>query len=109
MKWSARPLTSYSKAVRSIVCRPSAIKVPTVKIDLAGSMVSLPRFKLVAEAARDLRKRERWLRDWLKSHPVDRNGVAFYRLAGRTKLLSDWDIDRIRESLPCPLPSSRRN
>src|SRR5215831_17077705 len=72
-------------------------------------MVSLPRFKLVAEAACELRKSERWLRDWLKQHPVDRNGDAFYRLAGRTKLLSDGDIDRIRENLPCPSPSYRRS
>src|SRR6266566_2491307 len=72
-------------------------------------MVSLPRIKLVAEAARELRKSERWLRDWLKQHPVDRNGDAFYRLAGRTKLLSDGDIDRIRENLPCPSPSYRRS
>ena len=49
-------------------------------------MVSLPRFKLIAEAARDLRKGERWLQDWLKRHPCDQKGEPFYRLAGRTKL-----------------------
>jgi hypothetical protein len=40
-----------------------------------------PRYKLIAEAARELRKGDRWLRDWLKYHPCDRNGEPFYRLA----------------------------
>ena len=66
------------------------------------------RYKLIIEAARELRKSERWLRDWLKQNPFDQRGEPFYRLAGRTKLFTDRDIDRIRESLPCPLPSSRR-
>jgi hypothetical protein len=52
-------------------------------------MDSLPRFKLVAEAARELRKGERWLRDWLKRHPVDRDGL------------------RAREE-PDPFPTDRR-
>jgi hypothetical protein len=68
-----------------------------------------PRNKLIGEAARDLRKGERWLRDWLKRHPRDQNGEPYYRLAGRTKLFTDRDIDRIRENLPCPLPSFRRS
>lgn len=67
-----------------------------------------PRFKLLAEAAEELRKGERWLRDWLKQHPRDVHGEAFYCLAGRTKLFTNADIDRIRESLPCPSRSSRR-
>ena len=67
-----------------------------------------PRFKILAEAAVELRKGERWLRDWLKQNPCDARGEAFYRLAGRTKLFTDHDIDRIRESLPCPSRSSRR-
>src|ERR1700722_9585811 len=67
-----------------------------------------PRFKILAEAAVELRKGERWLRDWLKQNPCDARGEAFYRLAGRTKLITDHDIDRIRESLPCPLRSSRQ-
>ena len=56
----------------------------------------------------ELRKGERWLRDWIKQNPCDARGEAYYRLAGRTKLFTDFDIDRIRESLPCPLRSSRR-
>lgn len=68
-----------------------------------------PRNKLIREAARDLRKGERWLRDWLKRNPCDQNSEPYYRLAGRTKLFTDRDIDRIRENLPCPLPSFHRS
>jgi hypothetical protein len=46
-----------------------------------------PRHKVIAEAARDLRKGERWLRDWLKRHPYDQKGEPYYRLAGRTKFV----------------------
>ena len=46
-----------------------------------------PRNKVIAEAARDLRKGERWLRDWLKQHPCDQKGEPYYRLAGRTKFV----------------------
>jgi hypothetical protein len=53
-----------------------------------------PRFKLLAEAAMELRKGDRWLRDWLRQNPCDARGEAYYRLAGRTKLFTDYDIDR---------------
>ena len=79
--------------------------IETAKRDSARDK---PRFKLLAEAAMELCKGERWLRDWIKQNPCDARGEAYYRLAGRTKLFTDFDIDRIRESLPCPLPSSRR-
>jgi len=39
----------------------------------------------IAEAARELRKGERWLRDWLKVHPLDATGAPFFATAGRTK------------------------
>jgi len=65
------------------------------------------RYKTIDEAAAVLRKGTRWLASWLKAHPVDRYGEPFYHLAGRTKLFTDRDIDRIRENLPCPLPSVR--
>jgi len=55
------------------------------------------RNKLIAEAARELRKSERWLRDWLKQHPRDDKDEPFYRLAGRTKLFTDRDIDCLRQ------------
>ena len=65
-------------------------------------------YKTIDEAAAVLRKGTRWLASWLKAHPVDRYGEPFYHLAGRTKLFTDNDIDRIRQSLPCPLPFARR-
>ena len=64
-------------------------------------------YKTIDEAAAVLRKGPRWLASWLKAHPVDRCGEPFYHLAGRTKLFTDRDIDRIRENLPCPSPSAR--
>jgi hypothetical protein len=66
-------------------------------------------YKTVDEAAAVLRKGPRWLADWLKSHPVDRYGEPFYHFAGRTKLFTDRDIDRIRQNLPCPSPFARRD
>ena len=65
-------------------------------------------YKTINEAAAILRKGPRWLTSWLKAHPVDRHGEPFYHLAGRTKLFTDRDIDRIRENLPCPSPFDRR-
>jgi hypothetical protein len=69
----------------------------------------LGRYKTIDEAAAVLRNGPRWLTDWLRSHPVDRHGEPFYHLAGRTKLFTDRDIDRIRENLPCPSPFARRD
>jgi hypothetical protein len=66
-------------------------------------------YKTIDEAAAVLRKGPRWLATWLKAHPVDRHGEPFYHLAGRTKLFTDRDIDRIRENLPCPSPFARRD
>jgi hypothetical protein len=52
---------------------------------------------LIKEAATTLRKSECWLRDWLKGHPKDANGRPFF--AGRTKLFTPADIDRIHEAM----------
>jgi hypothetical protein len=54
------------------------------------------------EVAAKLRKSRRWLQDFLQDHP-------YYRLAGRTKVFTDEDIDRLIEALPCPGSSSRRD
>lgn len=59
------------------------------------------------EAAAKLRKSERWLWDWLDKHPRDRFDRPYYHLAGRTKLLSEGDLARIFEDLPCPSVSAR--
>jgi hypothetical protein len=45
-----------------------------------ASACDKPRFKLLAEAAMELRKGERWLRDWIKQNPCDARGEAYYAL-----------------------------
>jgi hypothetical protein len=62
----------------------------------------------IVEAARELRKGKRWLRDWLKAHPHDDAGTPFFAQAGRDKLFTPTDIDRIDQALrkkapPMPL------
>jgi hypothetical protein len=66
-------------------------------------------YKTINEAAAILRKGPRWLASWLKVRPIDRYGEPFYHLAGRTKLFTDRDIDRIRDNLPCPSPYALRD
>ena len=60
------------------------------------------------EAAAALRKSERWLREWLKAHPQDEVGRSFFAVAGRTKLFTPADIDRIHEAMRCPSSSKAR-
>src|SRR5215470_14252400 len=62
-------------------------------------------FYILKEVASRLRKSERWLWDWLKKNPHDRDGRPFFRLAGRTKLLTAEDITRLSEALLCHSPS----
>jgi hypothetical protein len=64
-------------------------------------------FLTLREAAAKLRKSERWLWDWLDKHPRDRFDRPYFRLAGRTKLISEADLARIYEDLPCPSTSER--
>src|SRR5262245_66361965 len=52
------------------------------------------------EVAGKLRKSRRWFQDFLQDHP-------YYRRAGRTKLFTDEDVNRLIEALPCPGSSSR--
>jgi hypothetical protein len=63
------------------------------------------------EAAAKLRKSRRWLWDWLDKHPCDRFDRPYYRLAGRTWILTEGDVARIFEDLPCrsPAAASRQN
>lgn len=65
-------------------------------------MPDQPPYLTLKEAAAKLRKSERWLWDWLDKHPRDRFDRPYYHLAGRTKLLSEGDLARIYEDLPCP-------
>ena len=50
----------------------------------------------LAQAARELRMSERWLRGWLADNPVDAKGLPFYIPMGRRKEFEPSDIDRIR-------------
>jgi hypothetical protein len=54
------------------------------------------------EVAAQLRMSERWLWGWLHDHPCDELGRPFHRLAGRIKLFSAADVERIYEALPAP-------
>lgn len=56
-----------------------------------GPYLTLP------EAAAKLRKSRRWLWDWLDKNPRDRFDRPYYRLAGRTWLMSEEDVARIFE------------
>jgi hypothetical protein len=51
------------------------------------------------EAAAELRKTERWLKEWLAKNPVDEAGMPFYVPMGRTKTFELADINRIRETI----------
>jgi hypothetical protein len=63
-------------------------------------------------AAERLHKSRRWLQDWLRGHPADRFGTAFYAQLGRTKLFTDEGLSRLlaacMEDQRCHLSSSRR-
>src|ERR1700740_2076394 len=59
------------------------------------------------EVATMLHKSRRWLWDWLARHPHDRSGRPFYRMAGRTRLFRQADIDRMLEEMRCPSHCAR--
>ena len=64
------------------------------------------------EAADRLRKSKRWLLEWLRKHPADRNGEPFYTPVGRDKIFHQADIARIeaalRGGIQCRSVSGRR-
>jgi hypothetical protein len=64
------------------------------------------------EAAAELRKTPRWLREWVRAHPRDKSGEAYYTPVGRDKLFHPSDIVRIelalREEVACRSVSDRR-
>jgi hypothetical protein len=66
-------------------------------------------YKLIREAAADLRTGARSLRDWLKKNPRDAQGVPFYGGFGRNKLFTVGDIERIRQAyaIPSNLPGGK--
>ena len=51
------------------------------------------------ETARQLRVSRRWLQDFIQCHP-------YYRNAGRKKLFTAEDINRLIEAMSCPESSS---
>lgn len=51
------------------------------------------------EAAAELRKTPRWLRDWLVENPVDETGIPFYVPMGRSKTFEPSDIARILQQV----------
>ena len=63
------------------------------------------RLQTLAEAAAELRKSGRWLRDWLCTHRPPTGQPAYYLQAGRDRLFSPSDLARIeariREETPC--------
>ncbi len=66
----------------------------------------------IEEAAAELHKTPRWLREWVRAHPRDKSGEPYYTPVGRDKLFHPSDIARIevalREEVKCPLVSGRR-
>src|SRR5437879_2219275 len=53
----------------------------------------------MVEAAKELHKKRRWLQAWLARHPTDASGNPYYTPVGRTKILDDNDLARIRAAL----------
>lgn len=51
------------------------------------------------EAAAELRKTMRWLKEWLAKNPVDEAGVPFYVPMGRTKIFEEADLARIKAAI----------
>ena len=53
----------------------------------------------VDEAAAELRKPRRGLREWLREHPRDKDGEPYYTPVGRDKIFHSTDIARIELAL----------
>jgi hypothetical protein len=66
----------------------------------------------VDEVAAELRKTKRWLLEWLRAHPRDKDGEPYYTPLGRDKIFYQSDIARIeralREGMQCRSSSGRR-
>ena len=77
----------------------------------AGELMSRGALTL-AEAAAELRKSPRWLREWLRANPRDNDAEPYYTPVGRDKIFHQTDIARIeralREGIQCRSNSGRR-
>ena len=63
------------------------------------------------QVADHFHKKPRWLQEWLRAHPGDKDGL-FYTPVGRDKIFHPNDVARIecafRESKQCRSSSDRR-
>jgi len=70
------------------------------------------RLFTMAEAAKELRKSPRWLREWLARNPEDAYGRPYCSKLGRTKVFREADITRILDATmdtkKCRSTSGRR-
>jgi hypothetical protein len=66
----------------------------------------------IDETAAALRTTRRWLLEWLRKHPADKQGLAYFTPVGRDKIFHPVDIQRIelalREGVQCRSVSGRR-
>jgi hypothetical protein len=87
--------------------RPSDLKAALGQSAGNSAVISFP----LETAAARLGVTRRRLMEWLRSHPCDASGRAFYGSMGRAKLFTDDDLHRInaaiREDRPCS-SSTRR-
>src|SRR5262249_28152359 len=68
-----------------------------VAVSFGGLAMSLTYS--LTEAARRLGISRRWLQNFLRDEPVDKNGSPFYVLFGRRKRFNERDLERIIETL----------
>src|SRR5262245_2311555 len=114
MMCADRPRVIPNDALAALLARNSLQKIADLWVDRAKAPADAARvhrrghlsrpnnasqFHTMAEAARVLRKSRRWLQDWIRDHPTDRHAEPFYTPLGRTKLFTDNDIERIRDTL----------
>ena len=52
----------------------------------------------IKDAAERLGVSKRWLREFLRQHPVDKVGVPFYVPFGNRKRFTEGDLERILEA-----------
>lgn len=46
----------------------------------------------------------RWLQEYLRQNPYDQFGRPVFRVAGRSKIFTEDDYNRLLETLPTPQP-----
>jgi hypothetical protein len=92
---------SEMRSQHDSICTSASLDVRTAEVpalredrfDQSGEGYSAV-FTLV-ESAHKLRRRPRWLREFLKEHPIGLDGKALFLAAGRELLLTEGDLGRI--------------